>query len=80
MPPPSGKLAASMKKKTALSVVVMLMLLLGYGLGYWTGFSHARKGPRVIVAIDTADSQRSTGKAEYEQFSTKQNPIPNRVK
>ena len=69
-----------MRKKTALSVLVVLLLPLTYGLGYWTGFSHARKGPRVIVAMDTADSQRSAGKAEYEPYFTKQNSIPDKVK
>jgi len=56
------------KKRIAVSVLVVLMLLLTFGLGYWTGFSHAQKAPRVIVAMDTADSQQSSGKAG--RFST----------
>lgn len=67
-------------KKIALSVLVVLMLLLTFGLGYWTGFSHARKAPRVIVAMDTADGQSSSGQAEYDPYFTKQNQIPDRVK
>lgn len=68
------------KKKLVQSVLVVLLLLLTYGLGYWNGFSHARKGPHVTVARDTADSQQSSGKAEYDPFFTKQNPIPDTVK
>jgi hypothetical protein len=67
-------------KKIALNVLVLLLLPLTYGLGYWTGISHARKGSRVIVAMDTADSQKSSGKAEYEPYFTKQNPISDKVK
>ena len=68
------------KKKIPLSVLVVLLLLLTYGLGYWTGFSHAPKGLRAIVAMDMADSQQSSGKAEYDPYFTKQNPIPDTVK
>ncbi len=69
------------KRKILLSVVVVLLLPLTYGLGYWTGFSHAQKRPRVIVAMDTADSQQqSPGKMGYDPYSTKQNPIPDKVK
>ncbi len=68
------------KKKIALSVLVVVVVLLTYGLGYWTGFSHAQKGPRVIVAMDTADSQQPSGKAEYEPYFTEHNPIPDKVK
>jgi hypothetical protein len=71
---------ALMKKKIVLSLIGVLMLVLSYGLGYWSGFSHARKGVRVMVARDTSDSQQSSGKAEYEPYFTKQNPIPDRVK
>ena len=63
-----------------MSVLAVLLLLFTYGLGYWTGFSHAQKGPRVIVAMDTADSQQVSGKAEYEPYFTKQNAIPDHVK
>ena len=68
------------KKKIALNVFVLLLLPLTYGLGYWTGISHPRKGPRVIGAPDMADSQQSSGKAEYEPYFTKQNPIPDKLK
>ena len=68
------------KKRIAVSVLVVLMLLLTFGLGYWTGLSHAQKAPRVIVAMDTADSQQSSGKAEYEPYFTKQNQVPGTVK
>ena len=68
-----------MKKKIGLSVLLMLLLLLTYGLGYRTGFSHAQKGRRVIVALDATDSQQPSGKGEYESYFTKQNPVPDRV-
>ena len=63
-----------------MSVLVVLMLLLTFGLGYWTGFSHTQNASRVIVAMDTADSQQSSGKVEYEPYFTKQNQIPSTVK
>ena len=69
-----------MKKRIVLSVIAVLVLVLTYGLGYWSGLSHARKGVRVMVARDTSDNKRSLGKAEYEPYFTKQNPIPDRVK
>ena len=69
-----------MKKRIVLSLIALLVLVLTYGLGYWSGLSHARKGVRVMVARDTSDSQQASGKAEYEPYFTKQNPIPDRVK
>ena len=69
-----------MKKKIVLSLIAVLVLVFTYGLGYWSGFSHARKGVRVMVARDTSDSQKSSGKAGYEPYFTKQNPIPDRMK
>ena len=69
-----------MTQKIALSVVVVMLLLLTYGLGYWTGYSRAQKARRVIVAMDTTDSQQRSGKAEYEPYFTKQNAIPDKVK
>jgi len=69
-----------MKKKLVLSLIAVLLLLLTFGLGYWSGFPQARKGVRVIVARDTSDSRQSSGKAEYQPYFTKQNPIPDRVK
>ena len=69
-----------MKKRIVLSVIAVLVLALTYGLGYWSGLSRAREGVRAMVARDTRDSQRSSGKAEYEPYFTKQNLIPDRVK
>ena len=54
------------RKKIVLSVLVVVLLLFSFGLGYWAGLSQARKGSRVIVAMDAADSQQSSGKAEYD--------------
>jgi hypothetical protein len=70
------------KKKVALSVLAILLLFVGYGLGCWTRFSEAQKWPRVIVALDAADGQQSCGKAEYgyDPYFTKWNPIPDSVK
>lgn len=67
-------------KKIELSVLVVLSLLLTCRLGYWTGFSHAYKVRRVIVAKDTADARQSSGKEEFEPYFTKLNPIPDKVR
>ncbi|HWQ93669.1 MAG TPA: hypothetical protein VN673_18550 [Clostridia bacterium] len=69
-----------MKKKMTLTLVAVLLLLFTFGLGYWSGFSHARKGAPVVVATDTSDSQQSSGEAGYEPYFTQQNPIPDRAK
>jgi len=69
-----------MKKKIVLSLLAVFILLFTFGLGYWSGFSHARKGVQEVVARDTSDSQQSSGKGKYEPYFTKQNPIPDRVK
>jgi hypothetical protein len=69
-----------MRKNIVLSVVVLLLLLFAYGLGYRSGFFHARKGVRVVVAGDTSDSHQSSGKTEHEPYFTKQNPILDRVR
>lgn len=61
-------------------MLVVLLLPLTYGLGYWTGSSHAQKVPGVIVAMDTADSQQSSGRVEYEPYFTKRNLIPDKVR
>lgn len=36
--------------------------------------------PSTNLLRDTADSQQSSGRAHYEPYFTKQNPIPERVK
>ncbi len=69
-----------MKKKIVLSMTGVLLLLFIYGLGYWSGFSQARKGVRVVVARDTSDIKQSSGKTEYEPYFTKQNAIPDRAR
>ena len=69
-----------MKRNLCLSLIAMLLLVLAFGLGYWSGRSQARNGVRVIVARDTGDSQQSSGKVGYEPYFTKQNPIPDKVK
>jgi len=69
-----------MKKNISLAVFAGLLLLLAYGLGYWNGFSQARKGPRVFVATDASDNRQASGKANYEPYFTRQNTIPDKVK
>jgi len=69
-----------MRTKLVLSLVAALLLVFSYGLGYWSGFSHARKGVRVVVERDSSDAQQPSGKTEYEPYFTKQNPIPDRVR
>jgi len=69
-----------MKTRIVLSYVTVLLLLLAYGLGYRSGYFHARQSGRTVVARDTGDSQQSSGKTEFEPFFTKANPIPDRVR
>ena len=69
-----------MKKKIVSSLIAVLLLMLTYGLGYWSGFSQARKDVRVMIVSDANDSQQLSGKSEYEPYFTKQNSIPDRVK
>ena len=69
-----------MKKKMLLSLAAVLVLLFSYGLGYWNGFAHARRGIPVAVARDMGDSPRAPGKAEYEPYFARQNLPPDRVK
>ena len=69
-----------MRKRIAFTLAAMLLLLFAFGLGYWSGFSHARKDVRVIVARDTPDGQQTSGKTAYEPYFTKQNPIPDTVR
>ena len=69
-----------MRKRIAFTLAAVLLLLFAFNLGYWSGFSHARQGVRVIVARDTSDGQRTPGKTAYEPYFTKQNPIPDTVR
>jgi hypothetical protein len=69
-----------MTKKIALSLVAALTLVFSYGLAYWSGFSHAPKGARVIIKRDTGDSQQPSGKAGYEPYFTKQNLVSGSMK
>ena len=71
---------AFMKRTISLSTLAILLFLLVYGLGYWSGFSHAQRGMRVIIARDisgTSDSQRS---GKYDPYFTRRNLIPDKLK
>ncbi len=69
------------KRKILLTLIVVLLLVLAYELGYWSGFSRAQRGVRVVAARDTSDTQQSSSaKAEYAPYFTRQNPIPNQMK
>ena len=70
---------ALMRQKVVWGSVVVLLLLLSYVLGYWSGFTHAPRGGRVIVATDTSDSRQSSGKVRHEPYSTRQNAIPDKL-
>ncbi len=70
-----------MKKKMLFGLVSMLLFLAGYGLGYWSGTSHARQGPRVIFARDTSDIDplmASGVQGLYDDYFTKKNPMPSK--
>jgi hypothetical protein len=72
-----------MKQKMLLGFVSVALLLTGYGLGYWSGFSHARRGPRVIFARDTSDTEplmASGVQGFYDPYFTKKNPIPSNLR
>ena len=70
-----------MRKRIAYALIIALLLLLSFGAGYWSGFSHARSGTRIIVQRDSSDIPGvTTAKTEYEPYFTKQNPIPDRVR
>ena len=70
-----------MKRKLLSRLMLVLVVILAYGLGYWSGFSRAQNAPRVIVGRDTADSRiSSAGKEGYEPVFTKRNQIPDKVK
>jgi hypothetical protein len=69
-----------MKKSIWLAVFAVLLLLLGYGLGYRNGFSQARKGTRVFIGRDASDHLEASEKASYEPYFTRQNLIPDKVK
>ena len=70
-----------MRKGIAYTFVILLLLLLAFGAGYWSGFSHARKGTLIVVARDVADSQTAAKtESAYESYFTKQNSIPDRVR
>jgi len=72
-------LLLKMKRKMLLGLVSLLLLLAGYGLGYWSGFSHARQRPQVFVAIDASDITPlmvSSMQGFYDPYFTKKNSIP----
>ena len=76
-----NQLSARVKMKLIeLSGLVVVSFLLTCGLGYWTRLSHAQNVPRVIVAIDSADTRQPSGKEECEPYFTKRNPIPDKVR
>jgi hypothetical protein len=69
-----------MKKKMVVRLVAVPLLLLTYGLGYWSGFSHAQKGVRVTFALDTRDAPSSSGKPGFDPYFAGKNTIPDKVK
>jgi cbb3-type cytochrome oxidase subunit 3 len=69
-----------MRKRIAYTLILMLLLLV-FGGGYWSGFSDAQKGTRDLAGIDANDSQSTTtAKAEYQPYFTQRNHIPDKVR
>lgn len=74
-----------MKKRIRLSLVSVVLLLLAYGLGYWTGVSRApRGGPQIIFERDSSDVTSFFGDSfvnvSFDPSLAKQNAIPNKVR
>ncbi len=68
-----------MKLRIYLGIVVTAALVAGFGLGYWSGCTHAGK-PTIIAGRDAADHPaRGSAKARYEPYFTRDNPIPAQV-
>ncbi|HVV70754.1 MAG TPA: hypothetical protein VHI52_04525 [Verrucomicrobiae bacterium] len=68
-----------MKSRNRLRALTMLLLFVAYGLGYWTGASRARPGPRWVMARDASDISPSvageTVRACYDPYFTSRNAI-----
>jgi hypothetical protein len=69
-----------MKQRILVSLASLLLLLLAYGLGYWSGARHSWRGAQVIVARETSDITSFFGPsvAGFDDYFTKNNPIPDK--
>ena len=69
-----------MKLRICLIIAGAVALWTSFSFGYRCGYKHATQRA-VIFARDTADARsQNSGKAVYEPYSTKGNPIPTEVK
>jgi len=70
-----------MRKRIAYTLILMLLFLVAFGGGYWSGYSDAQTRMRVFVGTDPSDSPRmTTAKTEYQPYFTQQNLIPDKVR
>ena len=69
-----------MTLRICLMIVVAVALWTSFSFGYRCGYKRATQRAG-IFARDTADARtQNSGKAVYEPYSTKGNPIPTEVK
>jgi hypothetical protein len=70
-----------MKKRITFTLAAALLVSAVFGLGYWSGFSHARQSTRVLVGTEASNSQAQTSrKGVYVPYFTQGNPTPDQVK
>jgi hypothetical protein len=70
-----------MKKRITFTLAATLLLSAVFGLGYWSGFSHARQSTRVLVGTEASDSQAfASRRPVYRPYFTQRNSIPDQVK
>ena len=73
-------LLPNFKGTICLSTFATLLLLLGYSLGYWSGFSRAQRG-RAIIGPDKTEITSFFGQAPvFDPDSSLQNAIPDKMK
>jgi hypothetical protein len=69
-----------MESRIYLSIVVTVVCFAAFSLWHRSGYMQASKRA-VIFERDAADTQaQDSGKAGYEPYFTKANPIPNETK
>jgi hypothetical protein len=64
--------------------LISILLLLTYGLGDWTGSHRTPRGSRIIIERDVTDISPllapSEGQSFCDDYFTKKNAIPDRVR
>jgi hypothetical protein len=71
-------LTRNMKSKAGLSIIVLVLVLASFTLGYQSGYTRGRK-PVFSLAVDSRDATQPVN-AEYQPYYTKDNPIPAQIR